>query len=249
MSSTGTGIEIQNIPQKTLKPSSNSSLGHIASLCSLPNNRLAAGTHERVYILDETAQIIFTFRLQGGIVVSLVYLESTNMIWAGENYRSIYILDVDTHDKHKLEDNIHTESIFKLYEGRGGTAGCVISAGSNGLIGLWAPDEHLIYKFNIGQNKITSLSVSAPHNLIILGDKFGGVFVWKFSKEKQMLVYKFMSCDEKCIFQIHNIYERGDMIIVGSQNGCIQLIDLVQGVLVKKLDIGNITGMTDYYSL
>ena len=174
--------------------SSNNSLGNIYSLCALPQTYvIAAGNNNGdIYILNMTVQI-YTFCTGGGGIVCLIYVESNNLLWAGDTDGNIYIVDITSKECNKLEQNIHPGCIFVLEEGKGGQNGYIFSAGKCGVVGVWGiHDQSLLFHFTLpGKRLITSLSFSTPHNYIILGDVKGYLQLWHLTKENQALIYAF----------------------------------------------------------
>ena len=144
------GIEILDISTNPIAPIyTNTTLVDIVGiLCALPHahaaqiatEQLAVGTISgEVYILDERAQIVHTFFIDdlgdSEDIMCLLWIEgsSSSEVWVGDSFGHIYILDIDTKEQYKLQQNIHPEGIRILEKGRGALNGSVISAGEMGF--------------------------------------------------------------------------------------------------------------------
>ena len=238
------GIEARDIYGKGIY--SNNRIGDIFSLCRLSRRRIGAGgVCGEVHIVEENMEISHTFHTGGGWVRCLLCVEKK--IWAGETYGSIYILDIETQEVHKLEQDIYAGTVVNvLIEGRGGSAGCVISGGGFGTVGVWGIDQHLIYIISIPSNIINTInnintvdsmtitSLSFAHNLLIIGDREGYLRVWDMENHK--LIYTFRAHAQHIVGKacVGDTY----FLLTGSKDRFVRLIDIIGGKVVKEIRIG-----------
>ena len=103
----------------------------------------------------------------------------------------------------------------------------------------------LLFKLTIpGNNIINSLSFSNLHNLLLLGDNQGYLHVWNINKGKRnhTLIHKFIVHTRGILgTDILNLRQT-HLFLTGGENGIINLIDIISGKIIKKLEIGRWKG-------